>query len=54
MDMEDLITEVLERLPQALALAHAALVYEFPEPVFESIKAGMLDSARRLNEMPRN
>lgn len=51
-DMEDLITEVLDRLPQALALAHADLVHEFPEQIFESIKAGMLDSAQRLSRMP--
>lgn len=53
-DMEDLITEVLDRLPSALAQAQADLPEGFPGQVFESIAAGMTDSAQRLGRMPRD
>ncbi|WP_417275779.1 type II toxin-antitoxin system HipA family toxin [Castellaniella sp.] len=53
-DMEDLIAEALERLPQVLAQTQSELTDGFPERIFESIAEGMTDSARRLRQMPQD
>lgn len=50
--MEDLIHEVLQRLPAALDHTADELPAEFPAVVFDTIKHGVLDSANRLAKMP--
>ncbi len=51
-NMEDLIVEVLDQLTQVLEAAQEMLLPGFPEEVFATVQAGMLDAAKRLARMP--
>lgn len=53
-NMEDLITDALDRLPGVLAQVQNDIPDGFPGQVFESIRTGMEDSAKRLSRMPKN
>lgn len=53
-DMEDLIGEVLESLPTVWDTAGDGLPTGFPEDVFSTIRAGMLEAANRLARMPKS
>jgi len=50
--MEDLIHEVLQRLPTALDHTAGELPAEFPAVVFDTIRHGALNAANRLAKMP--
>ncbi|WP_323018049.1 hypothetical protein [Castellaniella sp.] len=51
-NMEDLIAEVLDPLPQILETVAADLPAGFPAAVFAAVQAGMRDAADRLARMP--
>lgn len=52
--MEDLIVEVLDRLPAVLETVGASLPADFPEDVFTDVQTGMRGAADRLARMPAN
>ncbi len=51
-DMEDLIAEVMDRLPQVLRTVEAALPADFPAELFAALQQGMRAAAERLARMP--